>query len=237
MNYRSAPFLTGVNALSIAILFDCDGTLIDSEPICNAVLSDLLTRHGLPMTSRECMQAFVGTNLNYVVRWAKEQRGVELPSDFHDQVRPAVRERCSRELVEIHGARELVASLEHPKAVVSNSGVDYLRFTLGHVGILSYFEPHIYSAQMVERSKPAPDVYLFAAKALGVDPKRCLVVEDTVLGTMAGIAAGMTVASLSAGEHADEAYTLSLRKAGATHIITSLAQVKDIARSMLESKV
>lgn len=216
-----------------AILFDCDGTLIDSEPICNQILAELITAAGAPMTADECMHAFIGTNLTYVHQWVREQKGLTLAAEFNDRCRAMVRERCVTDLKEMPGAKavmERLAGTALKRAVVSNSGLDYLRYTLGLTHLLPLLEPHVYSAHQVARPKPAPDVYLFAATSLGVAPGRCLVVEDTWAGVTAAAAAGARVAALASGPHATEGYVSRLREAGAGWVVQSLTQVMDILR-------
>jgi HAD superfamily hydrolase (TIGR01509 family) len=215
-----------------AILFDCDGTLIDSEPICNQVLSELITEAGIPMTPDECMHAFIGTNLTFIHQWMREQKGVVLSADFNDRCRAMVRERCVTDLKEMPGAKAVLEQLTGTslkRAVVSNSGPEYLRYTLGLTGLLPLLEPHVYSAHQVARPKPAPDIYLFAATSLGVSPGRCLVVEDTWAGVTAAAGAGARVAALASGAHATEGYVGRLREAGAEWVVRTLGEVMGLA--------
>ncbi|MFZ4574832.1 MAG: HAD family hydrolase [Phycisphaerales bacterium] len=208
-----------------AILFDCDGTLVDSEPIMNAVLSEVLARNGVAMSPEECVRTFIGTNIAYVTRWVAEHKGVMLGPEFMEEIKPLVRRHCRESLREIPGAKALLASLTLPRAVVSNSGHEYLRLVLGLTGLLEHVEPHIFSGHDVPNPKPAPDVYLHAAAAMHLDPARCLVVEDTVAGVTAAKGAGMRVAALASGPHATAQYRANLRAAGADELIDQLAAV------------
>lgn len=216
-----------------AVFFDCDGTLVDSELIMNTVISEFLARSGVFMTPHECIRTFIGTNLAYVVRWVREHKGVELPPDFMDNIRPLVRELCKSQLREIPGAKALLASLQLPRAVVSNSGHEYLRIALGVTGLFEHLEPNIFSAHDVANPKPAPDVYLHAAASMRLDPRECLVVEDTVAGVTAARAAGMTVAGLASGPHADDDYRRRLEHAGAATVMSSLMDLHNVLRSPL----
>lgn len=209
-----------------AILFDCDGTLVDSELIMNSVISEFLARSGVLMSPEECVRTFIGTNLAYVVRWVHEHKGVALPPDFMDNIRPLVREKCRTELREIPGAKALLSSLKLPRAVVSNSGHEYLRLALGVTGLLEHLTPNVFSAHDVPNPKPAPDVYLHAANTLEVLPHHCLAVEDTVAGITAATAAGMHTIGLASGPHADQHYRDQLRRAGAFTVIDSLSALR-----------
>lgn len=211
-----------------AVLFDCDGTLVDSEPICNRVISELLAQEGVHMSATQCMHTFMGHNIAYVVRWTKERHGLDLPADFADRVRPLVRHYCSQSLKETPGAKRLLESLQLPKAVVSNSTPEYLRFALGLTNLLEHLEPHVFSSHMVANPKPAPDVYLHAAASMRLAPEDCLVVEDTVSGVTAASKAGMRVAALAAGDHATDEYRLKLRESGAAWLMRSIEEVAKI---------
>lgn len=208
-----------------AILFDCDGTLVDSELIMNTVISDFLSHSGVLMSPHECIRTFIGTNLAYVVRWVREHKGVTLPPDFMDNIRPLVREKCRTHLREIPGAKSVLSSLLLPRAVVSNSGHEYLRLALGVTGLLEHLEPNVFSAHDVANPKPAPDVYIHAAAAMKLSPSHCLAVEDTVAGVTAATRAGMRVAALAHGPHVTPEYRESLSAAGAADVIESLRDV------------
>ncbi len=121
-----------------------------------------------------------------------------LPETFGPDLDAATQARIDRELAEIKGIKQLLAAHDGPRAVASSSRLHRLTHKLQHTGLFPYFEPHIYSGEQVTNGKPAPDLFLFAADKLGVDPKAALVVEDSVNGVKAGLAAGMTVGVLSA---------------------------------------
>jgi HAD superfamily hydrolase (TIGR01509 family) len=195
------------------------------------VISELLAQEGVHMSASECMHTFMGHNIAYVVRWTKERHGLELPSNFADRVRPLVRHYCAQSLKETPGAKRLLASLQLPAAVVSNSTVEYLRFALGMTNLLEHLEPHVYSSHMVAYPKPAPDVYLHAAERMGFEPADCLVIEDSVSGVTAATRAGMRVAALATGEHATDAYRTKLRDSGAGWLVESMSQVLSIIQN------
>ncbi len=177
------------------------------------------------MSPEECVRTFIGTNLAYVVRWVAEHKHATLPADFMEEIRPLVRARCRTELREIPGAKAVLSSLLLPRAVVSNSGHEYLRLALTVTGLLEHLEPNIYSAHDVKNPKPAPDVYIHAAAGMKVEPARCLVVEDTIAGVTAAKSAGMRVAALTCGPHATPEYKQRLLHAGAAALLDDLSAV------------
>jgi len=202
------------------ILFDCDGVLVDSEPIANGVLRQLLSEHGLELPLEEMSRHFMGRSIESCVEIASRMRGRALPADFAGELESRF-ERALRAQVEpIPGAHALIDALEHRYAVVSSGSPNKIRTSLDACGLLARFEGRIFSVEAVRASKPAPDVYLLAAQTLGVAPERCLVVEDSPVGVQAGVAAGMTVCGFCRDTEA-----ASLTRAGATHLAEELADV------------
>jgi HAD superfamily hydrolase (TIGR01509 family) len=211
-----------------AVLFDCDGVLVDSERITNGVLRDMLEELGWKLTPAECMRIFLGKAVKDERGIIEAQTGQPLTEDW--MVR--FRERRNRELMDgvqpIDGAVEAVARLHRrlQGRIACASGADRFKveLQLEKCRLMPYFKGRIFSGHELPRSKPAPDVYLAAATALGVEPVRCVVVEDTVTGIAAGIAAGATVLGYSPPEAGHDAPGL-LRAAGAAAIFTSMAQL------------
>ncbi len=179
-----------------AILFDCDGVLVDSEPITNAVLARMLSELGAALSLEETMRLFVGKAVREEIDIIESLTGRSVPPGWYAEF---VRRRdaaLAREVQAVEGVAALLARLRAwrlPHAVASGADRAKMRVTLGRARLLEALEPHVYGADQVERSKPHPDVYLLAARGLGVDPRRCLVIEDTPTGTQAGVAAGATV--------------------------------------------
>lgn len=175
------------------ILFDCDGVLVDSEPLTTRVMRDSLAAHGLEMTLEEVDERFVGGTMAGVLTQATAM-GALLPEGWVDDVY-AQSYAVLREQVElIPGVIEMLdrcdaAGLAY--AVGSNGRSDKMQITLGRTGLLDRFEGRMFSAQEVGQPKPAPDVYLFAANALSLSPEDCVVIEDSATGVKAAIAAGM----------------------------------------------
>jgi HAD superfamily hydrolase (TIGR01509 family) len=211
-----------------AALFDCDGVLVDSEPITNGVLRDMLEELGWKLTPAECMRIFLGKAVKDERGIIEAQTGQPLTEDW--MVR--FRERRNRELMDgvqpIAGAVEAVARIHRrlEGRIACASGADRFKveLQLEKCGLMPYFKGRIFSGHELPRSKPAPDVYLAAAAALGVEPARCVVVEDTVTGVAAGIAAGAIVFGYSPPEAGHDAPAL-LRAAGAATVFNGMAQL------------
>ncbi|AVW90052.1 MULTISPECIES: HAD family hydrolase [Roseobacteraceae] len=176
------------------VIFDCDGVLVDSEPTFNRVLHTYLLSTGARLSLVECCNLFVGKSRHDVERYVSD-RGLRLPEkwpqDFYNRVLDALR----TDVTPIPGAREAVALISSagiPLCVASNGLLAKMHVTLEQTGLLSWFEGKMYSAYDVGASKPAPDVFLHAAKMNGVAPENCVVVEDSVSGFEAAFNAAMT---------------------------------------------
>jgi HAD superfamily hydrolase (TIGR01509 family) len=209
-----------------AVLFDCDGVLVDSEPITNGVLRDMLEERGWKLSAEDCMRIFVGKAVKDEVALIEARTGQPVTEGWMVQFRERRNAGLMRDLKAIGGAVQAAAAIHasFDGRIACASGADRFKveLQLEKCGLMPYFNGRIFSGHELPRSKPAPDVYLAAAAALGVDPKRCAVVEDTVTGVTAGVAAGATVFGYSppeAGHDAPEA----MRQAGAVTIFTDMA--------------
>ncbi|QXZ09732.1 HAD family phosphatase [Comamonas sp. Y33R10-2] len=180
-----------------AVLFDCDGVLVDSESITNRVLCAMLNESGWAISQEQCTRDFIGKTVRSQAAVIEAHTGNPLTdawmAEFYDRRNAAL----NAELVAIDGALEAVKQV-HAMCngrIACASGADRAKveMQLTKVGMAPYFEGHVYSGHEMPRSKPFPDVYLAAADALNADPAKCLVVEDTVTGVQAGVAAGATV--------------------------------------------
>jgi HAD superfamily hydrolase (TIGR01509 family) len=195
------------------VIFDCDGVLIDSESIANRVLSERLATVGIAMSPEEVMRTFVGRSRDTCIAMAGEMSGSPLPADVAAAWDDALHAALEREVRPVEGVPQLLRSLPLPCCVASNGEPRHMQLGLAAAGLLPLVEGRLFSAAQVARPKPAPDVYLYAARAMGHAPERCAVVEDTATGVKAGIAAGMTVFGYVGGPQSDAA---SLRALGAT---------------------
>ena len=211
-----------------AVLFDCDGVLVDSEPITNGVLRDMLDERGWKLTPDECMRLFIGKAVKDEAALIEARTGQPLTEDWMHRFRERRNVGLMRELKAIQGAVETVEKIHalYQGRIACASGADRFKveLQLEKCGLMPCFTGRIFSGHELPRSKPAPDVYLAAAAALGVDPRRCAVVEDTVTGVTAGVAAGATVFGYSPPEAGHDA-PATLRRAGAVTIFTDMADL------------
>ncbi|HSV59306.1 MAG TPA: HAD family phosphatase [Variovorax sp.] len=186
-----------------AVLFDCDGVLVDSEPITNGVLRDMLEELGWVMSLEDCMRTFVGKAVKDEAAQIEARTGFAITPEWLRGFQARRNDALDRDLLEIPGApsavRALHAQLDGRIACASGADRRKVELQLQKIGILDAFVGRVFSGHETPRSKPAPDVYLAAAAALDVDPRCCAVVEDTVTGAMAGLAAGATVFGYSPG--------------------------------------
>jgi HAD superfamily hydrolase (TIGR01509 family) len=186
------------------VIFDCDGVLVDSEPLSNRILAEELTAIGLPTTTEDSVRDFMGRSWASGVKVIEERLGRPLPPDFAAGYHARLFEAFERELEAVAGVIEVLDRLHLPYCVASSGDHVRIRHALKSAGMLERFEGKIFSAQDVEHGKPAPDLFLHAAQAMGFDPARCAVVEDSPAGAQAGRAAGMTVLGYAAFTGADE---------------------------------
>jgi beta-phosphoglucomutase-like phosphatase (HAD superfamily) len=212
-----------VGATFDAVIFDCDGVLVDSEAVGLDASADYLQGHGLPYRPADLVRNFTGLRDDvFEAELASAYRsanGAPPPDDFFDGLVAARRSRGG-ELRAIEGASAALRSVRLLKAVASSSRETYLLSKLRRTGLHDLVAPHIYSAERVARGKPAPDIFLYAAEKLGVAPGRTLVVEDSAHGVAAGVAAGMTVWGFVGGGHCFDGHAETLTRAGAARVIS-----------------
>lgn len=216
-----------------AILFDCDGVLADSETITNRVLCGLMNELGWPLTLPECMVIFVGKTIKDEAVLIHQKTGFYIDDVWLKAFRA---QRDARLLLEVQAVPhivETVAALHQSFAgrIACASGADRpkIRLMLGKLGLLAYFDHHIYSGQEQARNKPAPDVYLAAAQGLNVNAENCIVVEDTVTGVAAGVAAGALVFGYSPPEAGHQGQA-ALKLAGAAQVFANMADLPALVR-------
>jgi HAD superfamily hydrolase (TIGR01509 family) len=207
------------------IIFDCDGVLVDSEVISCRVHSEMLTRHGYPITAEQVLQRFLGVSDREARQTIEAELGRKLPDNFETQMKQAALQRYASELGAIPHIGEAIASLRLPKCVASSGTPGKIRHGLTCAGLYDQFSPHIFSATQVKRGKPAPDLFLFAAGQMGAAPQRCVVIEDSVPGVTGARAAGMTVLGFHGGSHCTPGHAAMLRKAGAGATFDDMRQL------------
>ncbi len=214
-----------------AIIFDCDGVLVDSEIIAQEIELAALAEAGLAYEPGEYRTRFMGMSTAALHAAAdadcRLRTGRGLPADFRQKCRVHYRAAAHR-LREVPGAREAVAGLSRLKAVASSSTTEALTEKLRATRLWDLFAPHIYSADHVTHAKPAPDLFFFAADALRVEPGRCLVLEDTANGVAAARAAGMTAWGFTGGGHMDDASGARLLSAGAERLVSDWRRAAEL---------
>jgi len=176
-----------------AIIFDCDGTLVDSLPIATEVLVEYLAELGVTLSARDVAARFGAGRLAKIIADFENFLGHQLPADFVPEFRRRRSKAVRQRLRPIEGAADLLRDLQLPIAVASNGPLEQTLLSLETTGLLQYVSGKVFSAYELDTWKPDPEIFLHAARALGVQPSRCAVVEDAIPGVEAGIAAGMTV--------------------------------------------
>jgi len=192
------------------VIFDNDGVLVDSEPLANTVLAELLTASGVPTTPEESVARYLGSTIGRVRRLVEAATGTVLPVEFEQRYHDAVHAGMRRGLEPIPGIVDVLDHLDRigqPYCVASSGSHERIELSLGRTGLLERFGDRRFSAEDVARGKPAPDLFLHAASALGADPGACAVVEDSAAGLVAARAAGMSAFGYvaSGGGQADPA--------------------------------
>lgn len=204
-----------------AVIFDCDGVLVDSEVIALEVELEMLAEQGLTFDRTDYAIRFMGLSTEAYHAAIDVEAKARLGRSIIEAIRQSDRLRAVMvaRLTEVAGAAEAIAGLTLPKAIASSGSMDGLERKLKRTGLWTLFEPHVYGADHVAQAKPAPDLFLHAAGALDVAPADCLVLEDSLNGVVAARAAGMTVWGFLGGGHASDALGERLVGAGAARLV------------------
>lgn len=205
------------------VIFDCDGVLVDSELITNRVFVTLLNEHGIPLTLDDMFEQFVGRSMAYCWQLVSTLLGKPLPEHLVEEYRVRTIAALTLELKAvpgIHAALDELDAMHLPYCVASSGTHDKMQITLGLTGLLPRFAGRIFSVTDVAHAKPAPDVYLLAAKSCNVKTQACCVIEDSPTGVAAGVAAGMIVYGYSALTPAQR-----LVDAGAHHVFSEMRNI------------
>ena len=224
--------MANVVAWPEVVIFDCDGVLVDSETIALDQTRKALAAAGLHLTGAQALDRFLGRRLDTVLQLAKAEFGVQLPADFSALLNSEIIARFGKELKGIGGVRQAVAGLKSRVCVASSSGPERIRQSLALAGYEGLFAPNIFSAAMVAHGKPRPDIFLHAAREMGVAADACLVIEDSVAGLQAASCAGMEAFAFVGGSHFIEASDLrALAGAGALLTFDDMAQLPTLVAS------
>jgi len=206
-----------------AVIFDCDGVLVDSETLMSVVFSGMLTELGLPYSPADTIRTFMGRSMVSCMQIVEQQLGHPAPGDFLQRLDVRASDAFTRDLEAVPGVERLLDLLDvHgiPYAVASSGSHDKMQTTLGLTGLLPRLEGRITSATEVAHGKPSPAVFLLAAERLDMPADVCLVIEDSLLGIEAALAAGMRVIGYAAMTDAG-----AMRAAGATHVVTTMDEI------------
>lgn len=212
-----------------AIIFDCDGVLMNSEAIYISTEVALLAEIGLTYEPTDYQSRFVGlSNRDFVAALQADcaMRGLgPFPDDFDARRAAECQRRFATELRAVDGLARFLEGMRGPRAVASSSLPDSLARKLAMTGLTGHFAPHVYSSAQVRRGKPAPDLFLMAAERIGAAPQDCIAIEDSANGVIAGCAAGMEVWGFTGGGHADAGLAGRLEGAGADSVFGHFDQV------------
>ena len=206
------------------VIFDCDGVLVDSESISARTLAEALTAIGVPTDIDYVMAHYLGRSFAVIEADVQARSGRPLSADFAAGWYADLFVAFRRELRPIAGVADLLRRLAVPKCVASSSAPERLKLSLEVTGLAGLFDGHIFNASMVKHGKPAPDLFLFCAERMGATPSRALVIEDSIMGVRAAMAAGMTVWGFTGGAHHGTGEgAAALRAEGAVRVFASMA--------------
>lgn len=186
--------LLGVNRMAFElIIFDCDGVLVDSEPLATAVMAEMARELGLPIHAEEAFDRFVGRNVEQCVAEIEAELNRPIPENFMREFRRRSAEKFEANLSPVPGVRSILDRISTPYCLASSAPLSKIHLTLTVTDLLGYFDGKIFSGYEVGSWKPDPGLFLAAASYYNVPPVQCAVIEDSNAGVQAGLAAGMNV--------------------------------------------
>lgn len=218
------------------VIFDCDGVLVDSEIIAARVEAELLTSAGYEISAEEISETYAGLTFKDILMRVEEKSRIPFQASLIDRAEELVDRKLRSDVRIIDGAREAVAAVTAPRAVCSNSRTERIEFMLEKVRLLPFFAGRIFSGLDIpsKKTKPAPDVFLFAAEKLGADPKNTFVIEDSVHGITGARAAGMRVIGFTGAGHSYPGHADALTEAGAETVIRRWAELNSTIAALAE---
>jgi HAD superfamily hydrolase (TIGR01509 family) len=225
---------TGATALPAGlVIFDCDGVLVDSEPLSMRVLLETIAEAGAVIDVAQGYESFLGISLASVTEILRTDYSVDIGPDALDRMRERLYALFRQELRSIPGIAETLAAMPVPFCVASSSQLERIRLSLDVTGLRSFFGDHVFSASMVAHGKPAPDLFLHAAREMRVEPDRCIVIEDSQAGVDAAKRAQMRVFAFTGGSHAQSSVHRSLIESLEPTLV--FEQMADLPRLMREA--
>jgi len=208
------------------VIFDCNGVLVDGEPIAAAVAAEEFTRAGFAMTAEVVAHFFMGRRAIDMFADVEAATRRKLPANFPAVLAAATLRSIRDELRAMPHAAYALTWLREPKCVASSTTLERIRVSLETTGLVRSFEPNLFSANDVARGRPAPDLFLHVAAKMGVHPRDCIVVEDSPVGVAAATAAGMTPIGFAGGSHVQAHLPAKLSAAGARAVIADMRVLK-----------
>ena len=211
------------------VIFDCDGVLVDSEVLFNRIVAEQLTASGYPLDTETSIARFTGMSMPSLVALVEREWGQRLPGDFAERCRAMADPVFDAELKAISGIAEVLAGHDGPRCVASSSAPRRIERSLRTTGLIDHFDAAtLFSAAMVERGKPAPDLFLHAAQQMGAAPAECIVIEDSLPGAEAALAAGMITLGFAGGGHIRNGHAEKLDALGVAAVFDDMAALPDL---------
>ena len=215
------------------LIFDFDGVIADSEVLAGTILAKFVSDLGLATTLNEVASRYGGKRWSDIMAAIEDGFGQKLPEGFSDRLKEATLSSFRQDLRAVEGVAGFLTEFrELPHCVASSSSLDRLILCLDILGLTKEFGDFVFSAEMVARGKPFPDVFLLAAERMKVNPLDCIVIEDSANGVRAGVAAGMTVIGLCAASHLQPGHAQQLIAAGASYSADSWSEVSAIVSAL-----
>lgn len=206
------------------VIFDCDGVLVYSEILSNCNIAEQLTACGYPIDTETSIARFTGMSMQGLVAFVESEWGQSLPEDFVQVCRANANRTFDTDLRAIAGVGEVLAAHDGLRCVASSSSPQRIERSLRTTGLIGHFRGEaLFSAPLVERGKPAPDLFLYAANRMGVAPVDCIVIEDSLPGVQAAVAAGIPVLGFTGGSHIRDGHGERLRALGAAEVFDDMA--------------
>jgi HAD superfamily hydrolase (TIGR01509 family) len=217
------------------LISDCDGVLVDSEILSERVVMDGLSRYAPREELEELLEGTFGLTTRDIIQMVQQRFAITLPEGTFQEIRARAEHLIATSVNPIPGVKKALEGIDLPLAVASNSLRHSVESSVARAGLTERVAGHIFSADMVEHPKPAPDVYLLAARTMGVPPENCLVIEDSATGVRAALAAGMRVIGFIGASHIPPEHAETLRRLGVTALIDHMDQLHAQVNALKET--
>jgi len=212
-------------ARSRLMIFDCDGVLVDSEPLAAKAYERVYDKHGMPGVHGGIIAQCVGMKQSDIIARIKDLTGHQFPASADADIWAETKILFSQELKPTPGITAFLDRLEGDRCVASSSSVERINHSLAVTGLAQFFGDAIYSSSMVKNGKPAPDIFLYAAEKMGANPADCIVIEDSPFGIQGAVAAGMIAIGYTGGGHTYPEHAARLKAAGADYVCADWQEV------------